>query len=198
MKKCISFGGRLLALLFILSTIFGTSAVYAKSNAWDEWQAVVTQDNVNNDDLLMSVKNTFAVELWHYSGGYWGNNLIRIYDRQVFDDPDELADAVMLGNTVQVLSCECKHRFFGGFHPSALLTNGFPFRIQKSTWSISRLFKHTGMFTPAVADPRILSCRDATGQLGDLGFGIHIDAINSLCTARSQRVGDLFADTSSS
>ena len=94
MKKCISFGGRLLALLFILSTIFGTSAVYAKSNAWDEWQAVVTQDNVSDDDLLMSVKNTFAVELWHYSGGYWGNNFVRIYDSQVFDDPDELADAV--------------------------------------------------------------------------------------------------------
>ena len=62
MKKCIFFGGRLLALLFILSTIFGTSAVYAKSNAWDEWQAVVAQDNVSDDDLLMSVKNTFAVE----------------------------------------------------------------------------------------------------------------------------------------
>lgn len=94
MKKCISFGGRLLALLFILSTIFGTSAVYAKSNAWDEWQAVVAQDNVSDDDLLMSVKNTFAVELWHYSSGYWGNKFVRIYDSQVFDDPDELADAV--------------------------------------------------------------------------------------------------------
>ena len=94
MRKYLSYGGRLLALLFILSTILGTSAVYAKSNAWNEWQAVVTQDNVSDDDLLMSVKNTFAVELWHYSGGYWGNDFVRIYDSQVFDDPDELANAV--------------------------------------------------------------------------------------------------------
>ena len=94
MRKCTSLGGRIFALLFILSVIFGSNAVYAKSNAWGEWQAVVAQDNVNDDDLLMSVKNTFAVELWHYSGGYWGNNFVRIYDRQVFDDPDELADAV--------------------------------------------------------------------------------------------------------
>lgn len=48
MKKYISCGGRLFALLFILSAIFGTSTTYAKSNVWGEWQSVVTQDNVSD------------------------------------------------------------------------------------------------------------------------------------------------------
>lgn len=94
MRKIKIYGGRLFALLFILCNVFGSITVNAKSNAWEQWQSVVTEDNTSEDDLLMSVKNTFAVELWHYSGGYWGNKFVRIYDSQVFDDPDELAEAV--------------------------------------------------------------------------------------------------------
>ncbi|MBR1970218.1 MAG: hypothetical protein IKA17_07660 [Clostridia bacterium] len=94
MRKFKTYGGRLFALLFVLYTVFSSITVSAKSNAWEQWQSVITEENASDENLLMSVRNTFAIELWHYSGGYWGNNFVKIYDSQVFDDPDELADAV--------------------------------------------------------------------------------------------------------
>ena len=39
---------------------------------------------------------------------------------------------------------------------------------------------------------------NATGKLGDLGFGVHIDKINTLRDIRRDRVCDLFADSTSS
>jgi len=94
MRKFKTYGGRLFALLFVLCIVFSSITVSAASNAWEQWQSVITEENASDENLLMSVRNTFAIELWHYSGGYWGNNFVKIYDSQVFDDPDELADAV--------------------------------------------------------------------------------------------------------
>lgn len=94
MKKFKTFGGRLFALLFVFGMIFNSSQTYAASNAWEQWQSVITEDQVTEDNLLKSLKNTFSVELWHYSGGYWGNQFVRISDTQVFDDADQLAEAV--------------------------------------------------------------------------------------------------------
>lgn len=95
MRKNILFGGRIFALLFLLCAIFmGTFPVYAASNAWGQWQSAVTEDKTYENSYITSAQNTFSIELWHYSGGYWGNSFVKIYDSQVFDDPDKLAEAV--------------------------------------------------------------------------------------------------------
>lgn len=97
MKKNKSFGGRLFALLFVcvfFVTLMNAPA-YAASNVWGKWQGVSGIDTTTeNDKFVSSLSNTFSVELWHYSGGYWGNNYVRIYDSQVFDDAEQLAEAV--------------------------------------------------------------------------------------------------------
>lgn len=96
MKNIKTFGGRLFALLFIcvLSLSFLTFHVTAASNVWGEWQSATIEDETENKNLIISLQNSFAVELWHYSGGFWGNNFVKIYDSQVFDDPNELAKKV--------------------------------------------------------------------------------------------------------
>ena len=86
----------------------------------------------------------------------------------------ELSDLVVIRHTVQVLRSERKHGFFGTLHSSALLTDAFTVGSEDCSWSFFSLFQDSGMLTPAVADPRILSCRNATCKLGDLGFGVHI------------------------
>lgn len=38
-----------------------------------------------------------SIELWHYSGGYWGFNNLRIYDKDLghnLQEPDTLANAI--------------------------------------------------------------------------------------------------------
>ena len=38
-----------------------------------------------------------SVELWHYSGGYWGYKGLKIYDKDLGDDlknPDSIANAI--------------------------------------------------------------------------------------------------------
>lgn len=61
---------------------------------WGQWQTAISEDKTYENNFIASAQNTFSVELWHYSGGYWGSNFVRIYDKQVFDDPDQLAEAV--------------------------------------------------------------------------------------------------------
>ena len=107
----------------------------------------------------------------------------------------ELADSIVIRNTMQVLRSERKHGFFGILHSSALLTDAFTVGSEDCSWSFFSLFQDSGMLTPAVADPRILSCRNATCKLGDLGFGVHINKINTLRDIRRDRVCDLFADS---
>ena len=95
MRKNILSGGRIFALLFLLCMLFaGTQSAYAASNVWGRWQTAISEDKTYENSFIVSAQNTFSVELWHYSGGYWGNNFVRIYDKQVFDDPDQLAEAV--------------------------------------------------------------------------------------------------------
>ena len=91
MRKFKTYGGRLFALLFVLCTVFSSITVSASSNAWEQWQSVIPEESVSNENLLMSVRNVFNIELWHYSGGYWGNNHVKIYDSQVFDGFRRLA-----------------------------------------------------------------------------------------------------------
>ena len=121
-------GGRFVALLFLLYTIFSSLTAYAKSNSWDQWQAVITEGNANEENLLMSVRNTFAVELWHYSGGYWGNSFVRIYDTQVFDNPDELAEAVNAVMDFEMpLPQEIISVLYDGYNVDVVLSaNGIP------------------------------------------------------------------------
>ncbi|MBQ8766891.1 MAG: hypothetical protein IJZ16_08800, partial [Clostridia bacterium] len=71
MRKFKTYGGRLFALLFVLCTVFSSITVSASSNAWEQWQSVIPEESVSNENLLMSVRNVFNIELWHYSGGYW-------------------------------------------------------------------------------------------------------------------------------
>ena len=107
----------------------------------------------------------------------------------------EFSDLIVIRYTVQVLSCQRKHGFFGILHSSALLTDAFSVGSEDCSWSFFCLFQDSGMLTSAVADTCILSGSDATGKLGDLGFGIHIDKINTLCDIRRDRMCDLFADS---
>lgn len=96
MKNIKIFGGRIFALLFICVILMSLFAfpTYAVSNVWGEWQTATVTDGTEKQDLITSIQNSFVVELWHYSGAYWGNDYVRIYDSQVFDDPDALAKAV--------------------------------------------------------------------------------------------------------
>ena len=107
----------------------------------------------------------------------------------------ELSDLVVIRYTVQVLRSERKHRFFGILHSSALLTDVFSVGSEDCSWSFFCLFQNSGMLTLAVADTCILSGSNATGKLGDLGFGVHIDKINTLRDIRRDRMCDLFADS---
>ena len=109
----------------------------------------------------------------------------------------ELSDLVVIRYTVQVLRSERKHGFFGILHSSALLSDAFTVGSEDCSWSFFSLFQNSGMLTSAVADTCILSGSNATGKLGDLGFGIHIDKINTLRDIRRDRVCDLFADSTS-
>ena len=54
------------------------------------------------------------------------------------------------------------------------------------------------MLTLAITDTCILSCRDASSKLGDLGFGIHIDEVYALRNIRCDGVSDLLSDSPSS
>jgi hypothetical protein len=90
------FRGRVIALFSIVFILIGLcpNAILAASNVWGEWQTAEIDDGIINDNLILSLQNEFSIELWHYSGNYWGNNYIRINDSQVFDDADKLAEAV--------------------------------------------------------------------------------------------------------
>lgn len=128
MRKFKTYGGRMFALLFVLCVLFSSITVNAKSNAWEQWQSVITEESASDENLLMSVRNTFAIELWHYSGGYWGNNFVKIYDNQVFDDPDELADAVNAVMDFEMpLPQEILDVLYDGYNVDVVLSaNGIP------------------------------------------------------------------------
>ena len=80
MRKNILSGGRIFALLFLLCMLFaGTQSAYAASNAWGQWQTAVSEDKTYENSFIVSAQNTFSVELWHYSGGYWGNKIGRAH-----------------------------------------------------------------------------------------------------------------------
>ena len=91
-----TFRGRLIALFFICMLLMNICYIptLASTNVWGQWQTTHINSAAQSANHITSISNSFAVELWHYSGGYWGNNYVRIYDSQVFDDADKLAEAV--------------------------------------------------------------------------------------------------------
>lgn len=68
--------------------------MYAKSNAWDEWQAVVTQDNVILMMTCLCPLKTHLPLNYGIIPAVIGAITLYAYMSQVFDDSDELADAV--------------------------------------------------------------------------------------------------------
>ncbi len=94
MKVLKTIGGRVCALFFAFFAIFCHTQAFAASNVWGQWQSVISEEQTDENSLIQSLQNTFSVELWHYSGGYWGNDYVRIKDSQVFDDANELANTI--------------------------------------------------------------------------------------------------------
>lgn len=88
-----SVGGRIIALFIIVSFLFSATPGFAQEPE-GVWKTVAFEAVPQNDGIITQVDNEFSIELWHYSGGYWGCNDVKIYDSQAFDDPDKLADAV--------------------------------------------------------------------------------------------------------
>jgi len=78
--------------LFVITLLAGMTS--PASAATDDWRPAAFQPIEGSEGILAQVENAFSIELWHYSGGYWGCNDIKIYDAQALDDPDVLADAV--------------------------------------------------------------------------------------------------------
>jgi hypothetical protein len=91
-------GGREIALFFIAIICIGIlpKTSIAATNIWDEWQTAEISDGTVKHNLIVELQNEFSIELWHYSSsnGYWGNNYVKIYDSQVFDNAEKLATAV--------------------------------------------------------------------------------------------------------
>lgn len=81
-------------VLFLLALVLCCGIMMPVSAANGQWESIAFQPIENNEGILAQVDNEFSIELWHYSGGYWGCNDIKIYDSQALDDPDVLADAV--------------------------------------------------------------------------------------------------------
>lgn len=128
MKRYKTIGWRICVILFLLCFSFGSSiTTFAASNAWGQWQAVIRAEE-SSQEHIMSMQNTFAVELWHYSGGYWGNEFVRIYDSQVFDDADKLAEAVNAVMEFEMpLPQEVTNILNEGYNVDVVLeTNGIP------------------------------------------------------------------------
>lgn len=94
--KNITFRGRLIALFFICTLLVNICSIQtlAATNVWGQWQTAQIDNGMQTENHITTISNSFVVELWHYSGGYWGNDYVRIYDSQVFDDADKLAEAV--------------------------------------------------------------------------------------------------------
>lgn len=86
-------GGRI-SVLFICVILMIAMLPESAASAESNWETVMFESTPMNDGIITEVSNEFSIELWHYSGGYWGCNDIKIYDTQVLDDPEKLADAV--------------------------------------------------------------------------------------------------------
>lgn len=86
-------GGRITVLFLLAIMMIGIVPTMA-DNTSTNWENIAFETVPQNDGVLTTVDNEFSIELWHYSGGYWGCNDIKIYDSQAFDDPEKLADAV--------------------------------------------------------------------------------------------------------
>lgn len=85
--------GRLSVLFLLAITLWGGMTFSADAST-NDWAPAVFQPIEGSEGVLAEVSNAFSIELWHYSGGYWGCNDIKIYDTQAIDDPDVLANAV--------------------------------------------------------------------------------------------------------
>lgn len=88
-----NFAGRA-TVLFLLAVILCCGITMPVNASNGQWESISFKPIENSEGVIAQVDNEFSIELWHYSGGYWGCNDIKIYDSQAFDDPDVLADAV--------------------------------------------------------------------------------------------------------
>ena len=80
-------------------------------------------------------------------------------------------------DAVPVLSSNRKHRLIGFFDASALLTDFFSVGCEDRSRLIR--YKNGGMLASVIADSAVLSCRNASGGIGNNGIGIHINEIQS-------------------
>ena len=69
----------------------GRSGNYCETQAWEP---VLFDPVTKHDGVIATADSNFAIELWHYSGGYWGNDDVTVNDSLAFDDPEKLANAV--------------------------------------------------------------------------------------------------------
>lgn len=79
-------------VLFLLAIM--VSLIIPSFCETEKWETVAFEPVTEHNGIIATTNANFAIELWHYSGGYWGNNQITISDSLAFDDPDKLADAV--------------------------------------------------------------------------------------------------------
>jgi hypothetical protein len=80
-------------VLFLLAIM--VSLIIPSFCETEKWETVAFEPVTEHNGIIATTNANFAIELWHYSGGYWGNNQITISDSLAFDDPDKLADAVI-------------------------------------------------------------------------------------------------------
>lgn len=97
--KCIKgFCNKFLLFLLITSMLLpifpiGQNKIVAEAS--DKIQLTFDDDISDEYMLVKSVKQTPQIELWHYSGGYWGNSQIRITDKSLNYNLANLEPAVI-------------------------------------------------------------------------------------------------------
>lgn len=87
--------------VLFLALVFAVSIVPIKASAATVSFSVTTQVP-NGAPVIATQDGKATVQLWHYSGGYWGihaSNPFRIYDSEITGNLEELAD--MMGRSVE-------------------------------------------------------------------------------------------------
>jgi len=87
----------ILVLTLFFTWIFTINPDDFRVDAVEEWQFIHFSQPATLGELIYEVDITPAIELWHYSGGYWEGRGVRIYDKDAgtgWNDPDYIADVL--------------------------------------------------------------------------------------------------------